>query len=691
MWRKIKKKLQKWQANILITPLVTGLIILASNSGLLRILEWSILDQLFILRSSEPKEDRIVIVTIDESDIQYVQKWPMSDLVMAQLISNLKTQNPLAIALDIYRDLPVEPGHEKLVQVFKNTPNLIGIQKAAGNTIDPPPSLNESGQVAANDMLIDSDGKIRRAIILLGKPDNGLIQGLGVRIALIYLEQKGVELEAIDEEKLIYGLGQAKFVPLSSNDGEYNQKDMGGYQILLNYRGGLEKFRHISLTEVLNNRIPPDLMRDRLVFIGSIAPSLNDNYATPYNNVLVAPRELIPGVVIHANLTSQILSAALENRPMLRATNKPINWLWIFIWAGYSATLGSIFVRKRWVTAVGIFFAAGIIVTTSYVAFLFGWLIPVFAPLLALVSSVIFSIGFVLWQNLMLSYEKLEDYAHTLEDKVKQRTAQLAQANEEISALNEKLKQENLRMSAELDVARQLQQMVLPKPEELEAIEDIDVAGYMDPADEVGGDYYDVLHENGLVTIGIGDVTGHGLESGILMLMTQTSVRTLQEIKETDPVKFLDTLNRTIYRNVQRMNSDKNLTLAIINYSEGRLRISGQHEEIIVVRSGGEIERVDTMDLGLPIGLDDDITDFINHTIVELNSGDGVVLYTDGIPEAFDPNKEQYGMERFCEVISQNWQLTAQKIQEAVVTDLRNFIGEQKVFDDITLLVLKRN
>ena len=246
------------------------------------------------------------------------------------------------------------------------------------------------------------------------------------------------------------------------------------------------------------------------------------------------------------------------------------------------------------------------------------------------------------------------------------------------------------RMGAELDVAQQLQQMVLPKPEEFDDIEGLDIAGFMEPADEVGGDYYDVLHTDGVVTIGIGDVTGHGLESGILMLMTQTAVRTLQEVGEQDPIKFLDTLNRTIYQNVIRMDSEKNLTLAILNYSAGRVSISGQHEETIVVRQGGEIERIDTMDLGLPIGMDDDIGDFIDRTSVELNAGDGVVLYTDGIPEAFDLDKKQYGMERLCEVISRNWEYTAEEIKDAIVNDVRQFIGEQKVFDDITLVVLKQ-
>jgi len=252
------------------------------------------------------------------------------------------------------------------------------------------------------------------------------------------------------------------------------------------------------------------------------------------------------------------------------------------------------------------------------------------------------------------------------------------------------LQSDNLRMRKELEMLRQMQRMILPTPEELEAIEGLEIAGYMEPADEVGGDYYDVLYTDNLVTIAIGDVTGHGLESGILMVMTQTAVRTLKEIKELDPVKFLDALNRTIYKNVQRMNSEKNLTLVILTYSQGKISISGQHEETIVVRNGGQTERINTMNLGFPIGLEEEIIDFINHTSIELNPGDGIVLYTDGIPEAYSMDKKQYGIERLCEVISENWHNSAEEVKQAIIDDVKQHIGKQKVFDDITLVVLKQ-
>ncbi|HBB30335.1 MAG TPA: serine/threonine protein kinase [Cyanobacteria bacterium UBA8803] len=295
----------------------------------------------------------------------------------------------------------------------------------------------------------------------------------------------------------------------------------------------------------------------------------------------------------------------------------------------------------------------------------------------------------ILSSQAAISIENARLY-QTLEDKVAERTAQLAQANEEIIALNERLKAENLRLSAELEVTRQLQQMILPKPAELEAIEGLEIAGFMEPADEVGGDYYDVLPQNGKVKISIGDVTGHGLESGVLMLMTQTAVRTLQECNVTDPVQFLDVLNRTIYHNIDRMKSDKNLTLALLDYCGGVLSLSGQHEEMIVVRAAGEIERIDTIDLGFPIGLDEEIAHFIAQEKVQLHPGDIGVLYTDGITEAENLDGEYYGLERLTQVVKLHRLGSAAEIKDAVISDVRRHIGSQKVFDDITLLVIKQ-
>lgn len=718
---------------LLLTPLMAGVVILGSVLGLFRSLEWVVQDQLFILESKESKDDRIAIVTIDESDIQFLGRWPLSDDLLAKVIRNVSAQKPIAMGMDIYRDLPIEPGHSELETVFSTTPNLIGIQKVVGNTINPPPVLAEKGQVAANDLILDPDGKVRRGLMLLPiDADQNLLEGFGARMGLEYLDKQQIELtdaelnwahrlrqriDTLRDEKTtpnslsykslsmiawllpdwrwIYQLGEARLIPLSSRDGDYNAGDVGGYQILINYRNRdlSASFNTISLEAVLNNQIPPNFFTDRLVFLGAKAPSLNDNFPTPYNSTLQnSAANFMPGVGIHATIASQMINAAQEGRPMLRTAPKLVNWLLILIWSGYSVTIGTLCVRQKWMGRgiSSLALGGGIIVTIGHFAFQGGWLVPIFTPVFTVTLAGIVSIGNALWSNLKLSYKQLEEYAQTLEDKVRDRTAELESANAEISKLNEKLTDENQRMSAELGVAREMQQMILPREDELETIEGLDIAGFMEPADEVGGDYYDVFSKDGIVTLSIGDVTGHGLESGILMIMTQTAVRALKEGQEVDPVRFLDALNRTLYKNIERMQSDKSLTLVVLNYDGQRISISGQHEETLLVAEDGTIERVDTMELGFPIGLEEEITNFIGQKSYILRPGEGIVLYTDGVTEAENLEGEQYDLDRLCAVVTQNWEESADAIKDAIINDVRAHIGQQKVFDDITLLVVKR-
>jgi serine phosphatase RsbU (regulator of sigma subunit) len=124
---------------------------------------------------------------------------------------------------------------------------------------------------------------------------------------------------------------------------------------------------------------------------------------------------------------------------------------------------------------------------------------------------------------------------------------------------------------------------------------------------------------------------------------------------ETDPVHFLDTLNRTLYGNVQRRGGDKNLTLTLLDYTAGEVRLSGQHEEILVIRRKGTVEQVETVALEFPIGLVGEIAGYVKHQTVRLHPGDGVVLYTDGITEAENAAGKQYGLERLCAVMRQHW------------------------------------
>ena len=451
MWQKLRQRIGKWRAVAIVASVVATSVAIGTETGVLQLLEWATLDQLFALRPEEPRDDRIAIVTVDEADITYIGQWPMPDGVMAQLLDKIRSQQPAAIGLDIYRDLPLEPGHQRLVEVFESTPNLIGIQKIAGEAVAPPPALAADDRVAASDNVTDADGKVRRGVVAIGEEGGSLISGLGTRLALDYLEKRDIELEVADEENSIFQLGKAKFHPVIKTHRGYvgPKADTGGFQILLNYRGQIERFDTISLTDVLEERIPAGLMGDRLVFIGAITPSLKDIFQTPYNNALWGKTEPMPGIVIHANLASQILSAALGDRPMLRAWGREANWLWIATWSfvgaagGWSALQTRLFKKNVFLigTLCVIAVAGSLLAVGSYVAFLGGWVIPVASPLLALGASAIWIANYHdQWQlrranqkleatngQLAVANAQLEDYSQTLEARVEERTQELRQ------------------------------------------------------------------------------------------------------------------------------------------------------------------------------------------------------------------------------------------------------------------------
>ncbi|PDT83286.1 SpoIIE family protein phosphatase [Sinorhizobium sp. BJ1] len=285
--------------------------------------------------------------------------------------------------------------------------------------------------------------------------------------------------------------------------------------------------------------------------------------------------------------------------------------------------------------------------------------------------------------------EQISYHTENLEQLVEDRTKEIEEANLQISALNEQLRSENVRLGAELDVARRIQMMVLPKASELEEIADVEIAAYMRPADEVGGDYYDVLRDGERLKIGIGDVTGHGLESGVLMLMVQSVARALQEAGDMDPTQFLNRVNRALYKNIVRTNANKHLSLAFLDYDGTRLMLSGQHEELIVVRGAGNVERIDTLDLGLPIGLEPDISPFVATQEVAFAQGDMVILHTDGVTEAEGPNGELFGIERLCESAGRRHGQSAEEVKAGILEDLMAHIGTQKIHDDITVVVMR--
>ncbi|MBW4578361.1 MAG: adenylate/guanylate cyclase domain-containing protein [Tildeniella nuda ZEHNDER 1965/U140] len=396
MWDQLKRQLWQWRGVLITAPSVTIFVLALRFTGLLELLEMAALDQFFQLRPQEAIDSRIVIVELNEPEIQKLD-WPASDAVLARLINNVKKQQPSAIGLDFYRDKPVGLGYQEFVKVCESTPYLIGVQKVAeqidSHAVNPPPVLKQRDQVGVNDFPLDRDGKVRRGLIYVSPEEGDAIFSFAFKLADLHLKAQGISVGLTKDD--LVKVGPAVLPLFQSSDGGYVRAEDQGYQVLLNYRGSIQRFPTLSMVDVLENRIPPDSLRGRIVLLGPTAESLKDLFYTPYSSSLFTSTRRMPGVVIHANSISQILSAALEDRPFIRTWGLQWESLWIFGWALIGATLswrqrysGSLTRRSPWTTA-GIALAALGLVVGSYLAFLAGWWIPLVPPILALTGSAI--------------------------------------------------------------------------------------------------------------------------------------------------------------------------------------------------------------------------------------------------------------------------------------------------------------
>ena len=408
MAQPLKRFLWEWRGVWVTTPGVAGLIILLRLVGLFQSWELSVYDQYLRLRPPQPRDNRIAIVGINQADSKEGHNAIIADGVYAQLIEKLKAQKPRAIGLDIYRDIPIPPGYEDLVRVFESTPNLVGIQKVVGDNklgaVPPPPALKDKGQVGANDVIYDPDTKVRRGLLQLETTNGKTIQSFSFYLAMLYLEAEGISVEENPKQPNIWKLGKTTFAPLKPNEGGYVRTDAKGYQILLNYRGGQEHFEMVLVSDILKDRVPKDWARDRIILIGAVGGTSQDFYFTPYSSSLFALPERMSGVEVHANLTSQIISAALDSRPLIKSWSKPVEGLWILLWSSVGALLSWQGRYKKgirqfsWHRILGFILAGGVLVGSTYWAFLVGWWIPVIPAILAM-SGATFAITAYIARN----------------------------------------------------------------------------------------------------------------------------------------------------------------------------------------------------------------------------------------------------------------------------------------------------
>jgi diguanylate cyclase (GGDEF)-like protein len=413
MFSKLQGIIRQWQGVLISVPAIAGLVIGANLTGALQGLELAAFDRFFLLRPQEQTDPRITIIGISDRDIDKLGKWPIDDASLAKLIEKVNSYKPTAIGIDLYRNLPVKPGYQQLVKVFQSTPNLIGVEKAIGDPVAPPPALDAQDRVAMADLILDPDGKVRRALIAAQTEDGEIKLGLATQLALIYLQNQGIALENVPNSNN-RRLGKALLVPITGNDGGYRHIDWGGYQVLLNFRGSGKYFKIISISDVLAGKVEPEFIRDRLVLIGSVAPSLNDYFYTPLSQTSQISVNRMAGVVVHANITSQIISGAIDGRPMLATITDAWEYLLVlgcsmsgaivsFLTLQQAVRQKNFFASVKWLV-ICLAFPATTLFIGGYALFVLGWWIPVIMPMLAWTGAAVFSATYYSHQKQQLVF-----------------------------------------------------------------------------------------------------------------------------------------------------------------------------------------------------------------------------------------------------------------------------------------------
>ncbi|NJK38177.1 MAG: adenylate/guanylate cyclase domain-containing protein [Oscillatoriales cyanobacterium RM2_1_1] len=368
-----------------ITSLLTAIVLGVRTVGILQPSELVVFD--WMLREKPPlkPDSRLLIVEISEPDISFFERYPLSDEIVADTLSQLLALDPQVIGLDLYRDIAYEPGHQKFQNLLQNTANIIVIQTlpTPDNPGIPAPVNVVPERIGFNDLVLDPDSVIRRNLISVATEEATFLS-FSAQLALNYLAAQGITPRTEPDSPDVF-LGAAQFVPLQQHSGGYRKIDNQGYQILLNYRAARNIAPTVSIKQVLDGEVDPRLVKDKIVLLGTTAPSGKDLFLSPFSpGETETPK--MAGVVIHAQMVSQILDAALGDRSLFKFWPEWAEILWILLWATIGTTLAH---RSR--TYLGLMFGIPLLICLifawSWLLFSRAYWLPMVSPAMALILT----------------------------------------------------------------------------------------------------------------------------------------------------------------------------------------------------------------------------------------------------------------------------------------------------------------
>jgi serine phosphatase RsbU (regulator of sigma subunit) len=264
--------------------------------------------------------------------------------------------------------------------------------------------------------------------------------------------------------------------------------------------------------------------------------------------------------------------------------------------------------------------------------------------------------------------------------------SELLDANALLDGSRSELKAARDALWGEMEVAKRIQTALLPRDRRAGPYA---VAAAMFPAAEVGGDYYDFISPpGGRHWIAVGDVSGHGVESGLVMMMTQTAILSLvRQNPELAPSGVFRAVNGVLCENISRLGGNRYMTLNVVRLDDDGLTLAGRHQDLLVWRAAqGRVETVSND--GCWIGVVPDVEGRAPDCVVPMAAGDAALFFTDGVTEARSDTGEMYGEERLAAAFARTLGLAPAEAIKLILADVALFTTEQD--DDMILVLVRR-
>lgn len=396
--------LQRLQIGLLASILVTGLVMGMRSLGLLQAWELKAFDQLMQLRLPEGRDSRILIIEITEDDLQLPEqqnrKDSLADPALDKLLQKLDEYQPRGIGLMIFRDAPIDAQLGKLKERFQEDNRFFAICNARGlgshsqeRGIARPPELPKERQGFDN-ILRDPDGVVRRHLLSMKvsvtshcSADSSISLALAVR----YLELEPKTISPLDfNQDGNLQLGDVVFNSLKGSTGAYQKVDTRGTQVILNYRSPENIAETVSLADVFAGKLNSEIVKDQIILIG--ARHTTSKYLRTPNS------EKMSAVMFQAQMVSQIISAVLNQRPLITFWSwwREILWVWGWSLVGGMVVLGWRF--KRYQGLVGVV-SLGVLYGLCYYFITKGYWLPFVPSVLGIVATSVLVSTYLKWQK----------------------------------------------------------------------------------------------------------------------------------------------------------------------------------------------------------------------------------------------------------------------------------------------------